>query len=309
LFGRAFGFADRDARRPNTIETAFELASVSKMFTAVVVAQLAEQNKLRFDATIGALLPGYPAGQASSRVTVHHLLTMSSGIPDLFRSSEFWAGLGGVRTLADYWKFFAPAPLEFPPGTQWAYSNSNYLVLGSIVERTVGGSFAEAVEARVFRPVGMTRLARGYTRVRPGSKPGAPPDPDRWYPAWEEGAADNGSVVGVPMGGGVSTAHDLAKFAGALMQGHLLSREMTERIMTGHVPTEYGGRHGHGLETRLLNGVRILGHRGGFTGISNQIDFYPDLGYVLVVLGNTDADGTQEIANRVRTLITGFSLP
>lgn len=283
------------------------------MFTAVLVAQLAEQKSVRFDTTIGSLLPDFPAGQAKLQVTVHHLLTMSSGIPDVFRSSQFWAGLAGVRTLSDFWPFFATASLEFTPGTRWAYSNSNFLVLGSIVERAVGGPFAATVEQRVFRPVGMTRtnyhsrtfrdLARGYTHVRPGSKPDAPPDPDRWYPAWEDGTAEDGSVVGVPMGGGFSTADDLARFAGALMEARLLSRETTELVMTGRVPAEYGGRHGYGLETRLVNGVRILGHQGGFTGISNQVDFYPDLGYVLVVLGNTDASGAQEIAKRVRTVI------
>jgi hypothetical protein len=139
--------------------------------------------------------------------------------------------------------------------------------------------------------------------VRPGSKPDSPPDPDRWYPAWEDGAAEDGSAVSVPMGEGFSTADDLTRFANALIQARLLSRETTERVMAGYVPAEYGGRHGYGLETRLLNGVRICGHQGGFTGISNQVDFYPDLGYVLVVLGNSDASGAQEIAKRVRTVV------
>jgi CubicO group peptidase (beta-lactamase class C family) len=106
------------------------------------------------------------------------------------------------------------------------------------------------------------------------------------------------------MGGGVSTASDLERFAEALMSGHLLSRESTKGVLTGYVPTPYG-RDGYGFETRAWNGVRIVGHVGGFTGISNQVDFYPDLGYVLVVLGNSDARGTHEIADRVRTLIAG----
>ena len=311
---QAFGLADRDERRPNTIDTPFELASVSKMFTAVMVAQLVERNKISLDATIGSLLPGYPPGQARSQVTVRHLLTMSSGIPDLFRSPRFWAGLPDVKTLSDFWSFFATEPLQFSPGTRWSYSNSNFLILGSIIERSEGVPFPAAVQQHVFRPAGMTHTsyqsqafperARGYTHTPPGSPPGGRLDPHGWYATSKGSAANGGTAAGSPMGGGVSTASDLARFAEALMSGRLLSREWTKRVLTGYVPTPYG-RDGYGFETRAWNGVRIVGHVGGFTGISNQVDFYPDLGYVLVVLGNSDARGTQELADRVRTLIAG----
>jgi CubicO group peptidase (beta-lactamase class C family) len=317
LLERAYGFADRDARRPNTVATPFELASVGKIFTAVAVAQLAQQNQISFDATIGSVLPDYPPGESASQVTVHHLLTMSSGIPDLFRSPKYWAARAEIRTLADYWPFFAMKPLEFPPGTQWSYSNSNFLILGAMVERVASTPFADAVEQQVFVPAGMTRTtyrsgtvaerARGYTHALPGSAPGAPPDPDQWHPASEENE-ESKRATGSPAGGGVSTAGDLSRFTRALMNGQLLNRDMAKRVMTGTIDTEYEGRHAYGLETRTWNGVRIVGHGGAFTGVSNQVDFYPDLGYVLVVLGNTDASGTEAIANRVRALIAARSL-
>ena len=125
------------------------------------------------------------------------------------------------------------------------------------------------------------------------------PDPDRWYPAGEEGDSGAGS----PAGGGVSTAADLARFAMALLERKLLGPDLTRRAMTGYIATEYGGRDGYGLETRNWNGVRIVGHGGGFTGVSNQVDTYPDLGYVLVVLGNSDASGTEALANRLRGVL------
>ena len=316
IFQRAYGLADRDAQRANTTETPFALASVGKMFTAVLVAQLVDQNKVRLDSTIGSLLPNFPAGEAKSQVTVHQLLTMSSGIPDVFRLPQFWTTLAGARTLSDFWPVFATAPLEFTPGERWAYSNSNFLVLGAIVEQGFGEAFTAAAERRVFQPAGLThtsyrasaslRPARGYTHVRPGTPPGSPPDPDRWYPAWEEDAAD-ADPVAAPMGGGYSTADDLVRFADAFTGNQLLSRPMTERVMNGYVAADYGGREGYGFETRVVNRVRILGHQGGAPGVSNQLDFYPDLGYVLVVLGNSDGSGTQEIANRVRSIITGSS--
>jgi CubicO group peptidase (beta-lactamase class C family) len=315
---RAYGLADRGAQRANTTETPFALASVSKMFTAVLAAQLVEQNKIRLDSSIGSLLPSFPAGQAKSQVTVHQLLTMSSGIPDVFRMPPFWTTLARARTLSDFWPVFATTPLEFTPGARWAYSNSNFLVLGAIVEQGFGESFTTAAESHILQPAGLThtsyrasaslRPARGYTHARPGTPHGSAADPDHWYPAWEEDAVDADPVV-APMGGGFSTADDLVRFADALTGNLLLSRPMSERVMNGYVSADYGGREGYGFETRVLNRVRILGHQGGAAGVSNQVDFYPDLGYVLVVLGNSDGSGTQEITKLVRAAITASSMP
>jgi CubicO group peptidase (beta-lactamase class C family) len=312
LLRRAFGLADRTTGRLNKVDTPFDLASVGKMFTAVVVARLAQESLLSFEDTIGTLLPDLPAGPARSRVTVRHLLTMSSGIPDVFGMPAFWTTLPRIKTLSDFWPLFASKPLEFAPGTRWRYSNSNFLVLGSIVERVARVPFAEAVERYVVRPAGMTHTSYNSCafpeRARP--HPHGPANDSAHAGERRSGVARDtamtcGSAAGAPMGGGVSTADDLERFAEALMNGQLLSRGMTQRVMTGEVPTGYGGRDGYGFETRVLNGIRIMGHIGGFTGISNQVDFYPDLGYVLVVLSNSDGNGTQEIASRVRVLIAG----
>jgi CubicO group peptidase (beta-lactamase class C family) len=311
LLRRGFGLADRAVGRPNTPGTPFALASVSKMFTAVTIAKLFEQNRLSFDATLGSLLPAYPSVEARDQVTVYHLLTMSSGIPDLFRVPEFWAGLGTIKTLPDFWRYFARSPLQFRPGTRWAYSNSNFLLLGAIIEQVTGRAFTSVVEEQLIRPLGLTatrytfdpirRPALGYTRTAPV---GVHADSDRWYPAWEEPKPGGDFVVGSPMGGGYSTVDDLARFADALMANRLLSPEMTPRVLTGYIDAEYGGRDAYGFETRLVKGVKMAGHRGALAGTSNQVEFYPDLGYLLVVLGNTDGDATEVIAQRARGLIT-----
>jgi CubicO group peptidase (beta-lactamase class C family) len=181
-------------------------------------------------------------------------------------------------------------------------------VLGAMIEQRFGEPFAALVERRILQPSGMSntgyqppasaRAARGYTRVGQG---GQEPDGSKWSPAWDENAVS--PTVHVPMGGGWSTADELARFADALMQERLVAREMTQRIMTGLVAADYGGRDGYGFETRVVNGVRIVGHQGGAPGVSNQVDFYPELGYVMVVLGNSDASGAQAIATHIRTTI------
>jgi D-alanyl-D-alanine carboxypeptidase len=143
--------------------------------------------------------------------------------------------------------------------------------------------------------------ARGYTRLPSG--PGQ--SRSRWSPAWDENTV--APVVHVPMGGGWSTLDDLARFATAVMEGRLVRREMVHRIITGIVPADYGGRDGYGFETRVVNGIRVAGHRGGAPGVTNQVEFYPDLGYVTVVLGNTDGGGAWEITKHVQTVIANSS--
>jgi CubicO group peptidase (beta-lactamase class C family) len=135
LIRQAYGLADRATMRRNTPDTPFALGSVSKMFTAVLVAQLLERNMLQPDTTIGQVLPDFPAGPAKDHVTVQQLLTMSSGIADISQSPEFLDTVGRARTLSDFWPVFASKPLGFTPGSDWAYSNANFLVLGAIVER------------------------------------------------------------------------------------------------------------------------------------------------------------------------------
>lgn len=286
------------------------LSSVSKMFTAVIIAKLVERKQLSFDSTLGSLLPEYPSAEARDLVTVRHLLTMSSGIPDLFRAPEFWAQVATMKSTVDFWRFFATSALQFRPGTQWSYSNSNFLLLGTIIERQTGRPFISVVEAELFRPLGLAstryevggspQVALGYTRTPPA---GARPDSARWYPAWAEPKPGDDCIPCTPMGGGYATADDLARFADALVGNRILNRDMTALVLTGYIDADYGGRDGYGFETRVVNGVKIAGHRGSLAGSSNQVEFYPDLGYVLVVLGNTD-NGTEAIAAHVRALLT-----
>jgi len=310
ILRRAYGMADRAAGRPNTPETPFVLSSVSKMFTAVVIAKLVEREQLSFESTLGAVLPEYPSAAARDRVTVAHLLTMSSGIADLFPVPAFWAEIATIKTSTDFWKYFAAAPLAFQPGTQWAYSNSNFLILGAIIERLTGRPFAAIVDEEILRPLALANTryevdparlpALGYTLTPPA---GSRPDSGRWFPAWKEPKPGDDFIAGSPMGGGYSTVDDLARFSEAVMTNQLLSEQTMARVLTGYMEGDYGGRDGYGFETRVINGVRMAGHRGALAGSRNEVEFYPDLGYIMVVLGNTDS-GTEAIANRVRTLLT-----
>jgi D-alanyl-D-alanine carboxypeptidase len=258
---------------PDPVEAAFELASVGKMFTGVAVAQLAQRGLLSFSDPVARLLPDYP-GAGAGRMTVHHLLTHTAGLPDLFGNPRYRAMRDSVRTLPEHWPFFAMDSLEFEPGTRWAYSNSNFILLGAIVERVSGQPFGAYVQEHVLNPAGMAR-------TRPGG----------------------------PAGGGVSTASDLVRFAEALLAHRLLDAGTTAQVLAGHAAAEYGGMDGYGFETRTWNGVRFVGHGGAFPGLSNQVDVYPAQGYTVVVLSTSDGSGAQAIANRMRVLLAARGGP
>ena len=223
---------------------------------------------------------------------------------------EFWVEVATIKWQTDLWKFFATSPLQFRPGTQWSYSNSNFLLLGTIIERQTGRAFTTVVETEIFRPLGLantryevgstSKPALGYTRTPPA---GARANSARWHPAWEDPKPGDDCIVCTPMGGGYSTADDLARFADAFVGNRILNREMTALVLTGYIDADYGGRDGYGFETRLVNGMKIAGHRGSLPGSSNQVEFYPEVGYVLIILGNTDS-GTEAIAAHVRSLLT-----
>ena len=116
LVRRGYGFADRRRRRPNTPDTPFMLSSVGKVFTAVMIAKLIEQKQLSFDTTLGALVPDYPLADARDHVSVGHLLTMSSGIQDLFRVPAFWSEIPTIKSPTDFWKVLRVDPATVPPG-------------------------------------------------------------------------------------------------------------------------------------------------------------------------------------------------
>lgn len=167
------------------------------MFTAVAIAQLAEGGKLSFSDTVGKLLPDYPNRVVAEKVTVHHLLTHTSGMGSYF-NDKFFANLNNMKTVADYLPLFASDPLAFEPGTKWQYSNAGFTVLGLIIEKLSGQSYYDYVKQHIFKPAGMVNtdsyerdkdvpnLAIGYTKMGDNGRP----DPSD-YAAGKHGDASN----------------------------------------------------------------------------------------------------------------------
>jgi CubicO group peptidase (beta-lactamase class C family) len=305
IASKAAGIANKATGAPITLTTKFNLGSMNKMFTAVAIAQLAQAGSLSFNDTISKHLPDYPNKEVADKVTIHQLLTHTSGM-GMYWNEKFMAQREKLLTVAAHLPLFASDPLLFTPGEKFQYSNSGYMVLGAIIEKISGQDYYSYVKEHIYKPASMTdtgfykpgketpNLAIGYSKMSPDGK------------SLEE-AQDNTNtreVRGGPAGGGYSTVEDLVKFHMALRGYKLLNEEYTKLVTTGKVDSPRGmGRYGYGFGENTSGGKRTVGHNGGAPGIAANFEMYPESGYTAVLLTNSDPPTMMPIAKEIRERI------
>ena len=294
ILAEAYGFADRERKVANTIDSRFRLGSMNKMFTAVAVVQLAQAGKLELDAPIGKVLRKYPNQQVATKVTPHHLLSHTGGTGDIF-GPEFDAKRLELRTHADYVKLYGNRELEFEPGSQWRYSNYGFVLAGAVIEAVTGKSYYDHVAKAVYAPAGMTSTASPPEEDGVSGRVVAYTRASRKEP-WAS-AAETLPWRGTAAGGGDSTVKDLLAFANALTSHRLLDAEHLELLTTSKAPSpeiQYG--YGFGIDT--IGGVRCVGHGGGAPGMNGQL-YICESGYTIAVLANFDPPVAGRIAQFV----------
>lgn len=284
-FEECFGLADRSAMTPNTPSTRFPLASVTKMFTAATVLRLGVDPA----APVVSLLP--PERRPATLrpdVTVHHLLSHTSHIADYAEEDEpnevdyaaIWVDRPCYRfeRPADFLPLFAGLEPYGPPGPEFHYCNTGYLVLGLVVEEVSGLSYVDAVAREVFGPAGMERS--GFFRS------------DELAPDVAVGYLDSGRsnvfsvpVIGSADGGAHGTAADLDRFLRAVDDGSLLGSRR-DLMLTSHVPVDPGIGYGYGC---FVYGEGRFGHGGGDPGVSALVQRIPAADATVAVLCNTES--------------------
>jgi CubicO group peptidase (beta-lactamase class C family) len=302
---KAAGIANKATGATINLNTKFNLGSMNKMFTAVAIAQLAQAGRLSFNDPISKHLPDYPNKEVADKVTIHHLLTHTSGM-GMYWNEKFMAQREKLLTVAAHLPLFSSDPLLFLPGEKFQYSNSGYMVLGAIIEKISGQDYYSYVQEHIYKPAGMTdtgfyepgkeipNLAIGYSKMSPDGKQ-------------LEEAKDNTNtreVKGGPAGGGYSTVVDLVKFHMALRSYKLLNEEYTNIVITGKV--ESGGpigRYAYGFGDKVFGGKHIVGHNGGAPGIAANFEMYPALGYTSVMLMNSDPPAMMPVIMGIRERI------
>jgi CubicO group peptidase (beta-lactamase class C family) len=307
FFRQAYGQADKSLNAPNRVNTRFNLASMNKMFTAVAVAQLAQQGKLKLDQAVGNYLPDYPNKPVAEKVTVHQLLTHTSGLGSYW-NEKYRARKDNLRKVADFLPLFADEPLSFEPGTRFQYSNSGYIVLGLIIEKVSGQDYYDYIQQNICKPAGMldtafyesdqkaANLAVGYTNAEENGVPFLGERRPNWAMLGRRGSS---------AGGGYSTAEDLLKFDIALRNNKLLNPVYTKLVLEGKVQRDESTKYAYGFEEKRVRGQRVVGHGGGFPGASTQLEMYLDTGYTVVILSNVDTLGMPAVAMKAREMFAG----
>ena len=300
LYAAAFGEANKDFHAPNTLDTKFNLGSMNKMFTATAVSQLVEQGKLSYDDTLAKFMPDFPTAAAAKKIRIENLLTHTSRLGSYFNDDWDKSSRSLYRTVDDWMPVAKHDSLAFEPGTQWSYSNTGMLVAGKVIEVVTKQDYFDYVRARIYEPAGMRSTdAYQLDRVNPNLAVG-----------YDKHFRDDGSVEfrnnifehvirGGPAGGGYSTVGDLVRFAEALKAGKLVSAKYSE-LMTTPKPAVHSPRYGYGFGVDPETGV--VGHSGGFVGISSNLDIFKGSPYVAVVMSNY-SNASQAVAQKMRELV------
>jgi CubicO group peptidase (beta-lactamase class C family) len=288
LFEKAYGYADLEWDIPNTVDAKFRIGSVSKQFTAASILLLTQDGKLDLDRSVTKYIPNAP--NAWRPITIHDLLTHTSGIPDFLAFPDFQSTKTLPSSPHETLLRFRDRPLEFEPGTEGRYSNSGYVALACVIENVSGVSFSQFLTNRLFRPLGLKdtgtdthrtirwHRARGYTNFQTGL-----------------GNADY-IDISIATGGGslYSTVGDLRRWTLALHHNHVLAPNLY-RCMT--TPTFHN--YGYGLEIRNGPDGRIIDHGGGMEGFSSFLQYRELRQLVVAVLANLNTDITGRLANQL----------
>lgn len=281
-FHEAYGSADLAAGRLNRLDTPFDIGSLNKLFTSVVILRLAQEDRINLDDPVGTFLGGF-GPVVSERVTVRHLLQHRSGLGDYLSHPRFEADPKRFRAPEDYLPLARAQELSFEPGKRQAYSNMGFVVLGAIIEEITGLAYHDVVKEMVFGPAGMTSAGAtaGTSAARRYELTGGRfVSTDTIYPD-----------VGTPAGGGFAAAIDLFGFVEALLDHRLLDQEHTMLLLNAFQP---GPQEGDPSDE--------FAFAGGAPGVNAYLHVRPLKRKVVIVLANIDPINVDAVARQIEGL-------
>jgi D-alanyl-D-alanine carboxypeptidase len=303
IFKNAYGYASKRFAVPNAVDTKFNIGSLSKHITSIAILQLAEKGLLNLDDPIGTYLNVFPDSIAK-KVTIKHLLTMSSGWDDYWDNEIYIAHRYEYRTVTDYVNFIKDIPLDFEPGTNMQHSNIGFEVAGAIIEKVSNQNYYDYVRKNIYAPAGMSNsdsydidgpvknLAVGYTNENPNDtvKTGY-----NWNNIYLRLPAR-----GTPTGGSYSTVEDLFKLVQAHRTYKLLSRDYTNYLLNF-----FQGNLGEPPQIMKKGIIFMFGGAEG-VGAALGLDMMDDdlrKGYTIIILSNYDFDVTQELYSKIKEFV------
>ena len=296
IYSHAIGYANRDKKIFNSIHTLFNIASMGKMFTGVAICQLAQQKKLLFTDTISKHIQTYPNAYAQN-VSIHDLLTHKGRLGDIF-VPQFLNHQNQYKNPQSYIDILATNPqLDVARGTI-VYSNYGYIILGAIIEAVSGMSFDSYIHKNIVKTSGMKNL-KIYIDTKQN---------DSYALGYHnnEGSIEpiHNTGNGSPAGGNFATAQDILYFAQALCSNQLVNEKYTKLITTEKVSLNKQSAYGYGFMIGSdQDGAKWFGHSGGCIGMNTELRIYPESGYTIIALGNSDRWNDAIIADFIGNLL------
>ncbi|HET6543159.1 MAG TPA: serine hydrolase [Chryseolinea sp.] len=312
IYKKGFGLADMEWNIPNQPDTKHRLGSITKQFTSMLIMQLVEQGKLKLDVPISTYLPDYPRKNGNV-ITIHQLLTHSSGIPNMTSFPGFLKNVSrNAYSPLQLVNMSADSTLQFKPGERFAYSNSGYLLLGYIIEKVTGRSYEQLLQENIFTPLKMNNT--GYDHHETLLKNRA-----RGYEKNGRRYVNADFIdMSVPYAAGAlySTVEDLYLWDQALYGNQLLRKENMDLLFAKHIPSG-GGHYGYGWgmgEMPLGNTaerIETIGHGGGINGFNTQLTRIPSDKSFIVLLNNTGGAPLNEMTNAIAAILydKSYDLP
>jgi CubicO group peptidase (beta-lactamase class C family) len=313
VFTKGYGMANFDWGIPNAPDTKHRIASITKQFTAMLIMQLVEKGKVKIEGKITDYLPEYRK-DTGDKVTIHHLLTHTSGIPSYTGLPNFWSDSTRNPYPLEYMvKNFCSGDLEFEPGTKYAYNNGGYYILGAIIERLTGKPYEQVLQENILTPVGMTNSGIDDERKIL---------PNRSQGYWQQGDVltldpyfhmTNAYAAGAMY----STAEDLYKWDQALYTDKLISKKTRDIYLKPYFPSGgssyygYGWGYGKNPIGNSTDSVNIIQHYGGINGYNTVIFRVPQTKDLVVLLNNTGGKPLGAMCTAILGILHGkpFSAP
>jgi CubicO group peptidase (beta-lactamase class C family) len=287
----SYEYANRSEQIKNQTETRYGIASGCKLFTSIAICQLVEEGKISFDSTLRECLDvKFP--HFDETITIHHLLTHTSGIPDYFDEEvmddfeELWIKnpMYHIRCLKDFLPLFQNENMKSAAGERFHYNNAGYILLGLVVEQASGLVFTDYVETRIFKKAGMLdsgyfafdslpeRIALGYIDNADGT----------WktnvYSLPVKGGSDGGAFV---------TVADMVRLWEALMNHQLINKKLTNLLLTAHTQVKEDSFYGYGVwiekKENLISKYHVMGYD---PGVSFHSAYFPNSSFKVVVCSN-----------------------
>ena len=294
LLDKGYGMANLEWSIPNEPDAKFRLGSLTKQFTATLVLLLQQNGKLNINDVVSKYVADCP--KAWETITLANLLGHTSGIPNFTDMKEFGVWRMSTHTTEEELAFFREKPLDFEPGSKFAYSNSNFEVLGAVIEKVSGKKYSDLLHERIFVPLEMNdsgldtdelilpKRAQGYT---PGPKGLVSARSESMTVPWAAGSI-------------YSTTGDLLKWERGLFGGKVLSAESL-RLMT----TPGKGNYGLGVFIADKDGVKLVSHGGGIEGFNTNLMYAPERRIAVIVLGNVNGAGPGEMGDQLFDAVLG----